>query len=390
MEIAVQNHAWDHAYDPHSVKWNFYPRDVIPMWVADMDLPVAPVIVEAITQRITTHRIGYPVRGETPLVQSVLGRLAGHGLVGLEPTNAIFMSCVPGLHATARALTTPGDSILVQTPLYGPFLDAISTARTQRVDNPLVMGSQGYEIDFDHLETLITPATRVLMFCNPHNPTGRVWRRAELERLADVVLRHRLWLVTDELHNELIFDGPYIPFASLSHEIAMRTVTLTGPAKTFNTAGLSIGIMTSHNPDLIARVRTVTHGLVQEYPNVAAEAAWYAAITTPEGAAWHDATLALLRSNRDRVTQFVREHAPHAVYHPAQGTYLAWLDVRGYSWGAETPANYLKEHAKVGLSDGLSYAPAGSGHVRLNFATYPEVLEEALTRLQPAFAHEPV
>ena len=378
---------WQRAYDPKSVKWNFYDRDVIPMWVADMDMPVAPVIAEAVARRVQDSRVAYPVRGRTPLVEAVLARLAKrHGLAGLEHDHAIFLSCVPGLHATARALTTPGEAIVVQTPLYGPFLDAIATARVTRQDNPLVRGADHqYEIDFDHLEATVTPATRVLMFCNPHNPTGRVWRRTELEKVADFVLRHRLWLVTDELHNELVHDGPYIPFASISPEIAQRTITLTGPAKTFNTAGLSIGIMVSHNRQLLDRVRAVTHGLVQEYPNVAAEAAWLAAITTPEADAWHHDTLGMIGANRDRLTRFLADHAPAVGYAPSQGTYLGWLDVRAYPW-AEHPADYLKAHAKVGLSDGTSYGPAGAGHVRLNYATYPDILEEALARLAPHLA----
>lgn len=388
MTTPTTHHApdWRRAYDLHSVKWNHHDRDVIPMWVADMDLPVAPVIAEAIARRVTDHRLSYPVRGRTPLAEAVLARLASrHGLAGLDHEHALFMSCVPGLHATARALTTPGEAIVVQTPLYGPFLDAITTARATRQDNPLVRGADHqYEIDFDHLEATITPATRVLMFCNPHNPSGRVWRRAELEKVAEFVLRHRLWLVSDELHNELVHDGPYVPIASISPEIAQRTITLTGPAKTFNTAGLSIGIMVSHNRHLLDRVRAVTHGLVQEHPNVAAEAAWLAAITTPEADTWHRDVLALLRANRDRLTAWISDHAPQTRYAPSQGTYLAWFDVRSYPW-SEHPADYLKERAKVGLSDGSSFAPAGLGHVRLNFATYPDVLEEALARLAPHF-----
>lgn len=378
---------WRRAYDAHSVKWNLYPREAIPMWVADMDMPVAPVIAEAVARRVRDHRVGYPVRGRTPLAEAVLARLANrHGLAGLDPDHATFMSCVPGLHATARALASPGEAAVVQLPLYGPFLDAIATARLERQDNPLVRGAgDRYEIDFDHLEATITPATRILMFCNPHNPTGRTWRRSELERVADVVLRHRLWLVSDELHNELVHDGPYVPVASLSPEIAHRTITLTGPAKTFNTAGLSIGIMVSHNRKLLDRVRAVTHGLVQEYPNVAAEAAWLAAVTTPEADAWHRDTLAMLRANRDRLTGWLGRHAPEVVYAPAEGTYLAWLDLRRFPW-SDHPADYLKANAGVALSDGSSYGPAGAGHVRMNFATWPDVLDEALDRLGPHLA----
>lgn len=387
MTTTEHSAPWETPYDTFSTKWNHYPRDVIPMWVADMDMPHAQVITEAVMRRMTENRIGYPGYGGKRLAEALVARLSDrHGLHGLPAGNAIFMSCVPGLHATARALASPGDAIVVQTPLYGPFLDAISTARLQRQDNPLVPGPNGYEIDFDHLESVITPATKVLMVCNPHNPTGRVWRRAELERLADVVLRHRLWLVSDELHNELVFDGPYIPFASLSHELAMRTITLTGPAKTFNTAGLSTGITISHNEALISRVRAITHGLVSGYPNVLSEAAWLAAITTPEGDAWHQATLADLRANRDQLTAFLHDHAPRVAYHPSEGTYLAWLDVRAYDWGKEKPGDYLLEHAKVGLSDGLGYSPTGAGHVRLNFATTRPVLDEALSRLKPFLA----
>ena len=248
------------------------------------------------------------------------------------------------------------------------------------VYNPFVHDGAHWRIDFEALEALVTPATRLFMLCNPQNPTGRVFTRGELERLADFVLKHRLWVVSDELHSDLVYEGfEHIPFASLGEEIAERTVTLFGPTKTFNIAGLKIGFLASQNKALLERVKGTGFGLVGA-PNVVAQTATIAAYA--EGDAWLNETLSYLKANRDYVADFVKRELPGVEHTAPEGTYLAWLDFRNL--GLENPEAFLLEEAKVALNDGSWFGPGGEGFVRLNFATSRHIVRQTLERIRDA------
>jgi cystathionine beta-lyase len=369
--------------DGYSVKWHLYPEDVLAMWVADMDFMPSPKIAQAIARRLKS-RIGYPLMGGDPkLLELLIGEQAGYGLRGLSPDNLwLLSSVVPGIYASVLGLTSPGDEIITQVPVYHPFLYAIGDYGRVPKHNPMVLSSGRWQIDFDQLESLVTPASRLLMLCNPQNPTGRVFERSELEQLAEFVLKHRLWVMSDELHAKLIFDGKHIPFASISPEIAQRTVTLTGPCKAYNTAGLGGGVAISHNKEILARMQKATKG-VGGHPNVLSMAAWAAAIE--EGGDWLHQAAAYLRSNRDFLTSFLRERLPEVGYVPAEGTYLAFMDFRKFPF-ADSIHKFLLEEAKVGLNDGIIFGPQYQGFVRLNFATSRAILTEALERIEQAVA----
>lgn len=366
--------------DPYgySGKWHFYPEDVLPMWVADMDFPISPAITQAIVERLQ-ERVGYPqMKGDGLLLERIIQQQSQFGLEGLTPENLLLTtSVVPAIYASVLALSSPSDEVITQVPVYPPFLNALSEHHRIARHNPLQPTPSGWEIDFDQLERLVTPRTRLLLLCNPQNPTGRVFRRDELERLAEFALRHRLWVMSDELWADLIYEGQHIPIASLSPEIAQRTVTLTGPCKSYNTAGLGGGVAISHNKQILNAMAQVSKGL-GGHPNVLAMAAWRAALEHAQD--WLQQVRAYLKGNRDLVTGFMQQHLPQVGYRPPQGTYLAWLDFSQTPLAQEAHRIVL-ERAKVGLNDGRMFGPQYQGWLRLNFATSRSLVQEALERI---------
>lgn len=366
---------------PHSVKWSLYGEEVLPLWVADMDFPVCAEVVQAVAARLS-KRIGYPQgAGDPELLEAILAQQEAMGLKGLGRENLwLTTSVVPGIYASVLGLTSVGDEVITQVPVYPPFLNALSDYHRITRASPMAIGPSGHwEIDFDHLESLVSPATRMLLLCNPQNPTGRVFTRGELQRLAEFALRHRLWVMVDELWAGLVYEGEHIPFASISPEVAQRTVTLTGPCKAFNTAGLGGGVAISHNPEILARMQKATRG-VMGHPNVAAMAAWTAALQ--HGQAWLEDTRNYLRANRDFLGEFLHTKLPEVKYIPPQATYLAWLDFRALE--IEDTHRFLLEKAKVALNEGSTFGTNFKGFLRLNFATSRGVLQEALERIERA------
>ncbi len=368
--------------DGHNVKWHLYDEDVLPMWVADMDYPVATEILDGIHKRLN-NRIGYPLNaGDPALLNAIIEQQHNFGLHGLEPKHLwLIASTVPGLYASVLGLTEPGDEIITQTPIYPPFLSSITDYGRIAKTNPMQHSSAGWLLDFAQLETLVTNKTKLLMLCNPHNPTGRVFTRQELEQLADFVLRHNLLVVTDELHADLIFEGTHIPFASLSTEIANRTVTLTGPCKTFNTAGLGGAVAITHNLELQSRMKAMTKGIMG-HANSLTMAMWLAGLTQAQP--WLKDARTYLKSNRDFLSQYVNQHFKNLKYSPPQATYLAWLDFRAYPFAPEAHKYFLTK-ARVGLNDGPPYGgQEQQGFLRLNFATSKDILKNALDAMRHA------
>ena len=362
-----------------SGKWTRYDPDVLPLWVADMDFPVADVIRAAVQAHLDHGSLGYPPAGGLPdLVPAVVERLARR--FGWQvPPEAVqpLPGVIPALYVGTEATAGRGEQVIVQPPVYPPFFTVIEHSGRVVLHDQLVDDGAGYRMDVAALRMSITPATRALIFCNPHNPTGRVFSRGELEALAEVVLQHRLWVLSDELHADLVFDGHHVPFASLAPELAQRTVTLYGPTKAFNLAGLKIAFMVSENPALLARVKAVA-GYRLPGVNVLAQAATIAAYR--QGDAWLEAALAYLRANRDHVQARLRSEAPAVRAHAPEATYLTWLDLRGAGLG-DDPCAALLERGRLALNPGPEYGPGGEGFARLNFATSRATLDAALDRL---------
>jgi len=362
-----------------AAKWLRYDPDVLPVWVADMDFPPAEPVRRALHAHLDHGSYGYPPFGGVPgLVDALAERLATR-FDWHVPREAVhpLAGIIPGLFLGTLATTGPGEQVVVQPPIYPPFFAAIRQTQRAVLENPMRDDGTRFVMDLDQLRAAITPATRAIMFCNPHNPTGRVFSRAELEALAEVVLEHRLWMISDELHADLVFDGRHVPFASLSPEVAQRTITLYGPTKAFNLAGLKVGFLVAENPALLARVKEVA-GYFLPGVNVLGQVAALAAFR--EGGPWLDAALAYLRGNRDHLLARLAAEAPAVRAYAPEGTYLVWLDFRAAGLG-DDPAAALLERGRVGLNAGADYGTGGAGFARFNVATSRRILDAAIDRL---------
>ena len=263
-------------------KWQTHSEDILPLWVADMDFPISDVIKDALRAHVDTNNFGYPPANGLPgLKEATLNRLANKHNWNIEYEQLdLINGIVPSLFLSVMPLSGPDDEVIIPCPVYGPITMAVEKTGRKGVRVPLVQEESGrYVFDMDAMEAAVTPATRILMLCHPHNPVGRAFTRDELEQLADFALRHRLWVVSDELHSDLVFSGSkHIPFSSLGEDIAQRTLTLFGPTKTFNIAGLKIGFVASENPKLLEAFTSLAGGLMGK-PNTMAQAATIAAFT---------------------------------------------------------------------------------------------------------------
>jgi cystathionine beta-lyase len=277
------------------------------------------------------------------------------------------------------AFSEPGDGIVVQTPIYPPFLETIDTTQRRLVENRLVDDGSRYAVDIDGLRRVAKDGVRLLMVPNPHNPTGRVFTREELQAMLEVAVENDLVVVSDEIHADLVYPGQtHIPFASLGPDAAARTITLSSATKGFNIPGLRCALMHFGTLDLTERFHKRMPPRLLGSPNVigidATIAAWR------YGQPWLREVLKVLEANRDRVTKFLAEQMPGVKYRQPEATYLAWLDCRGLNLGG-SPFEYFLDKAKVGLMEGATFGEAGVGCIRLNFGTSPKILDEILSRL---------
>jgi len=281
-----------------------------------------------------------------------------------------------------HTLADPGGSALVQTPVYPPFLSAAKNAGMTRQDSPLLPDADlSYQIDWTGFEAAITDQTRLFILCNPHNPVGRVFRRDELERMAEICLRRGVPICSDEIHCDLLYRGhQHIPMASLSPEVARSTITLMAPSKTFNIAGLQCSFAIIQNPNLRQAFQQAGQGLVG-WVNVMGLVAGLAAYR--HGQAWLEALLPYLQANRDFLHQYVREHLPGVKMGLPEGTYLAWLDCRQAGISG-SPYDFFLKEARVALNNGEAFGPGGEGFVRLNFGCPRATLVQALEQMRAA------
>ena len=375
---------FDHIPDRRntdSIKWQIHAQDVLPLWVADMDFPAPPQVIDALQARVAHGVFGYPNLTKVSR-RAVAGWMAAHHGWEVAPKSIVLLpGVVPGLHLAARAFAKPGEALLVQPPVYGRFFDVAREAHLTQQEAPLVRTEHGYQVDFEAFEAAITPQTRLFLLCNPQNPTGRVFTTAELERMAEICLRHEVLIVADEIHHDLVFsEHRHIPIASLSPEIAARTITLVAPSKTFNIAGLQFAAAIIPNPELRKAYEGARRGLV-EWINVLGQVAGIAAYE--QGAPWLEAVMAHLQANRDFLVRYVQENLPGIRLSVPQGTYLAWLDCN--ESGIDGPPHeFFLRKARVALNDGRWFGTGGEGFVRLNFATSRALLHEALERMRAA------
>lgn len=364
-------------------KWHKYAgRDVLPLWIADMDFAAPPSIIEAIHRRADHGIFGYAYPLPS-VVESVVAYCARRYGWDVRPEWLVWLpGLVTGLNLSAKAFGIAGDGVIACTPIYPPFLSAPRNQGAETLAVPLARRPDGrHEYDWDAMERAVTPRTRQLFLCSPHNPVSRVFGRRELERVAEFAAKHDLLVTSDEIHCDLILeDLPHIPVASLSPEIAARTITLMAPSKTYNIPGLACSFAIIPEASLRTRFQRAMAGIVPEM-NVFAYAACEAAFR--DGEAWRLALIEYLRGNRDLVAREVAAGMPGVTMTPCEATYLAWLDVSAL--GLENPGRHFEEHG-AGVADGAQYgAPPGS-HVRLNFGCPRAILVEALARMRRAVA----
>ena len=358
-----------------SLKWNKYAgRDVLPLWVADMDFAAPPAVLDALQQRVAQGCLGYPLPWPS-LVDAVLGYLQRAYAWSVEPESLVWLpGLVTGINVACRAVD--GD-VITATPIYPPFLSAPGLSGKKLATAPLRLEGDRWGWNFAALEAALTPETRLLLLCHPHNPVGRVWDADELAKLAEFCTRHDLIICSDEIHCGLILDAElsHTPFAALGAAIAERSITLMAPSKTYNIPGLACSFAVIPNAALRRRFTAVMRGIVPDVNVlglVAAEAAYR------HGEDWRLALIEVLRRNRDRVQSAVAA-MPGLSMTPVEATYLAWIDARGL--GVDDPAAFF-EAAGVGLSSGRDFGLPG--WVRLNFGCTQETLDAALERMSRA------
>jgi cystathionine beta-lyase len=367
-----------------SEKWHTYPRDVLPAWVAEMDFPVAAPIEDELRRFTDLSDLGYPIApGQTGLAEVFAARMTERFDWSPDPARVEILSeVVQGMYLALEAFARPGEGAIVQTPIYPPFLGAVRETGRQLVENRLVVGDERLELDLAGLDAGIEPTTRVLMLCNPHNPSGRVFSRSELEALAERVIAHDLVVVSDEIHAELVFDGRrHIPFATLSPEIAARTVTLTSPSKAFNMPGLRCAIAHFGDPEL---QRRFAHALPRHIRGGIGLLGIHTSIAAWRWAQpWLDEVLPYLAANRDFARARLAERLPEIRFFTPEGSYLAWLDCAGLEIDASPVAHFLR-HGRVALSDGRAFGEGWERYARLNLATSRVILGEAIERMAKA------
>ncbi|HOQ04090.1 MAG TPA: PatB family C-S lyase [Anaerohalosphaeraceae bacterium] len=367
-----------------SLKWARYAgRDVIPMWVADMDFPSPPAVLEALRKRVEHGIFGYAAAPPQAAESVCLWFQIRYGWAIQKEWIVWLPGLVCGLNVVCRAFAELDEEVAVLTPVYPPFLTAPLNSGRKLLRCPLRKTSDRYEIDFERLEQTISPATRVLLFCHPHNPVGRIWKLEELTKLADLCLRKNLLLCSDEIHADLILDetSRHIPTASLSAEIARQTITLASPSKTFNLPGLGCAYAVIPNMELRHRFLRAMRGIV---PHVGPLGYTACIAAYRQGAEWLDSLLKYLRNNRDLLCQTINALPGLSVISP-EATYLAWIDCRGL--GLSNPAEFFEE-AGVGVSDGAEFD--SPGYVRLNFACPKSRLQEALHRIRKAVSNHTI
>ena len=372
----------------NSVKYDlagrlFGKEDVLPMWVADMDFPVAGFILDAIGERLKHPILGYTFRSDrfAGSVASWLDRR--HGWRVETDTIGFSPGIVPALNMCVMEFTDPGDRVVVQPPVYFPFFSAVSNHGRELIYNQLVKRDGRYEMDFDHLEGLFKEGVKLFFLCNPHNPVGRAWSLEELQQLAGLCVKYNVLVISDEIHSDLLlFGNRHIPFASLGKDIADLTLTCVAPSKTFNLAGLYTSVMIITNPVIRKRYEKILDVVHVGGDNILGQVALEAAYT--DGDEWLDQLLVYLEKNYRALCSVLNGPVPDLFISPLEATYLAWLDFSFLGLDEKGLRNFIIHRAGLGLNDGPMFGPGGSQHQRLNLATPTKILMEGAGRLATA------
>lgn len=351
------------------------------MWVADMDFRTAPCITEALRRRVEQGIFGYTFVPDE-YYRATVGWFSRRHRWTIAPTHIIYTSgVVPAVSAIIKGMTRPGDKVIVQTPAYNCFFSSIRNNGCQLSANRLRYENGVYSIDFEDLERRAADSeAKVLLLCNPHNPSGRVWTRAELERMADIAMRNGLFVISDEIHCELTYEGhDYTPFASLDEDIARRCAVCVSPSKAFNIAGLQIANIIAADSEVRRKIDRAIND------NEVCDVNPFGVIATIEaytnGEEWLDALRKYLWGNYVVLRDFFHRELPSYPVTDLEGTYLAWIDCSAAEIGADKLERLLENEAKVRLNAGTMYGDGGEDFLRINLACPRELIEKALPRI---------
>ncbi len=366
---------WDALQDTFGI------QDVLPMWIADMDFPISESITKALQERLHHPIFGYTVVPDS--LKNVICTWSTRKYNWDINKNSLAFTngVVPGIASVILGFTKPMDKIVIQPPVYAPFSQLIHTNNRTLVANPLQLKNNRYEIDFDQLETVLQDA-KLFILCNPHNPSGRIWTREELEKIGELCLKHQVLLVSDEIHCDLmLFGNTHIPMASISEEIANNTITFMSPSKTFNIAGLHFSYAIIPNQQILTQFNATLARQGQDGYNamglVASEAAY------SHGKTWLANLLVVLEDNTNTTLSFIEKELPHITAIKPEASYLIWVDCRSIGNEAVLREKLLQKNG-VAPDFGLKYGVEGDGFIRLNVACPEATLQEGLRRLAVA------
>jgi cystathionine beta-lyase len=382
---------FDSVIDRHntnSMKWDFMDsffsmKGLLPLWVADMDFRAPDSVIDAV-KNVAEHGIfgysGIPDSYYDALIQWMEQR---HRWKIRREWSVFTPGVVPALYMLVRAFTQPGDQVIVQTPVYYPFFSAVQNNNRELLDNPLRLSNGRYFMDIPDLENKLTPRTKMLILCNPHNPIGRVWSKKELYDIGELCLKKKIIVVSDEIHEDIVYPGfTHIPFHSISGEFADNCVVCTGASKTFNLPGLQVSNIIISNQDIRERFQKEVQICGVFSPNIFGIAATEAAYQ--HGEPWLTALLDYLKKNFALLKEFAAQKIPGLNITELQGTYLAWLDFRDCGIPPDKLGTFVREDAGVGLEAGTIFGCKTEGFERMNIACPRSILEEALTRIESA------
>lgn len=367
----------------NSLKWDVKDKE-LPMWVADMDFCTAPEITETLKKRVEHGVFGYSIIPDKWYHAYMDWWKKRHGLA-IEKEWLVFCTgVIPAISSAVRKLTTPGENILVQTPVYNIFFNSIVNNGRNPVECPLVYSNDQYHVDFSDLEEKLSdPQTSMMLLCNPQNPGGKIWERETLQKIGELCSKYHVTVISDEIHCDLTAPGcEYVPFASVSQECRQISITCVAPTKTFNIAGLQTAAVVVPNPNLRHKIwRGLNTDEVAE-PNAFAIDAAVAAFT--KGEPWLEQLRTYLWENRLFAQNFIKKELPKL--HPVQSdaTYLMWVDCREITQDAKEFTKYLREKTGLYVSQGGQFGTNGKTFIRINLACPRSVVEEGMKRLKRA------
>ena len=366
------------------VKWDeFTDPDIIPLWVADMDFETAPSVQQALLKRMQHGCFGYTLVPESYYNATIQWFQHRHGWSIERPSFIYTSGVVPAISAIIKAVTSPGDKVLVQTPVYNCFFSSIRNNGCTLAENPLKMEGNRYEVDWQDFEAKCAdPSVKVFLLCNPHNPAGRVWTCKELVQMGNICLKHGVFVISDEIHCEFVMPGhTYTPFASISEDFAMNCAVCLSPSKAFNIAGLQIANIIVKNEKVRKRVDKAININevcdVNPFGVIALQAAYSA-----EGEEWLNQLCHYISDNYLMACQLFTEALPQCPVTTLEGTYLMWVDIRATGKTSRQVTDHLLRKAKVYVNCGTMYGEAtGEGYIRINLATRRNLLEEGIMRI---------